>query len=359
MSLTYLNTIIPLKRMLVLCAVFVVIIETVVVSFVAITGYVTVNSVVEFVIRLIYSYSLSFVACVLIAYIDLYFIGILNRKITWAKKAGLRICVQFIVVIFIGVVVAIAITLIAEMLNSYGEPLGRVIVNNIMIVAVGNILITAVLELWIALFEKNRAIRDQDKLALEVSDLKYLVLKSQIDPHFLFNSLNVLSGLVSIDPIKAQEFIDELAYVYRYVLETIDSKIVKLSQEIDFIKSYLALIKIRYGTRIDFEIDVLDVDALIPPMTLQFAIENAIKHNLASDKMPLHLNLSIKDEYVVVCNNIQQKHSTLYSSGIGQKNINNRYKIVSDKLPIYYEENSFYYSKFPIIRTWIDESNNY
>lgn len=357
MSLKYLNTIIPLRRMLALCAVFVVVIETIVVSFVTVTGYITVASVTDFLIRLVHSYLLSYVACVVIAYIDLWIIGCFNRFLPWGKNNAARVLGQLFFVVFVAVFIAVSLTLFAEWTNSYNEPLPQVMLNNILILATANILHTIILELWIALFEKNREMKRREELSLEVSDLKYLVLKSQIDPHFLFNSLNVLSGLIELDSKRALHFIDELAYVYRYVLETIDIKKIEVIREIDFVKSYITLIKIRYGDRVEFEIDEIDEKGLMPPMTLQFAVENAIKHNLATKDNTLRIYISNKSDCIIVSNNMQQKYSKSFSSGIGQENVKNRYRLITETLPSFYEENGMYISKFPIIRAGIDEDH--
>ncbi len=357
MSLKYLNAIIPFRRMLVLCAVFVIVVETIVVSFVTVTGYITVASVSEFVIRLIHSYILSYVACIFVAYTDLYIVDFFNKHLEWGRRNLLRVIFQLLTIVLIAVIFAMIVTFASEMINSYQEPLQQVLLNNILILCTANILITIVLELWIALFEKSKAVQKRDKLAVELSDLKYLILQSQIDPHFLFNSLNVLSGLLDKDTQKAKYFVDELAFVYRFVLETIDVKLVKLQDEIDFAKSYMELIKIRYDERIEFEIFDIDEEGEIPPMTLQLAVENAIKHNLATKDNPLRIYIFCENNCVIVKNNIQSKYSKSFSSGLGQLNAQKRYRLVSHSSPEFYAEDNEYISKFPIIRAIIDESS--
>ena len=157
-------------------------------------------------------------------------------------------------------------------------------------------------------------------------------LKNQINPHFLFNSLNTLSAIIPEDAELSVAFVDKLAYVYRYILEIREKEIITLEEELEYIKSYLFLLKIRFGENFQVSMD-LDDEAKkkkIVPLSLQILIENAIKHNVVSKKKPLHIEILTKDNNkLVVKNNLQKKNSIIQSTHVGLQNISNRYKLLS------------------------------
>ncbi len=119
-----------------------------------------------------------------------------------------------------------------------------------------NVFVVAVFEAWIFFIESDRAKQKVEFLQQELSQIKFEVLKSQINPHFMFNSLNVLSGLIKKDPSKAEQFIDEFSHIYRYVLEIIEQSVTTLGKELEFMRSYLFLQKIRYGESLTFSVNI-------------------------------------------------------------------------------------------------------
>jgi LytS/YehU family sensor histidine kinase len=160
------------------------------------------------------------------------------------------------------------------------------------------------------------------------------LVKSQVNPHFLFNNLNVLSTLVIQNNGEANRFIEEFSKVYRYILNNHHKELVELSTELYYINPYIFLLKKRFGDGLNVEIDIPGNygNYLVIPAALQMLIENAIKHNIVSKQKPLHISLMIKDkELVVVTNNLQVKKTVEYSSEIGLKNIMKRYSIVSNR----------------------------
>lgn len=157
-------------------------------------------------------------------------------------------------------------------------------------------------------------------------------LKNQLNPHFLFNNMSVLSSLVCKDQEKAVDFIEQLSKVYRYLLENNNTELVTLDTELKFISSYNYLLQIRFEPNITFDISVPD-DArklLLPPMSLQLLIENCIKHNEVSKEFPLHIKVYVEDELLVVSNNLQLRTTRERSTGTGLKNIEARYKYFTD-----------------------------
>lgn len=159
-------------------------------------------------------------------------------------------------------------------------------------------------------------------------------LKDQINPHFLFNNLSVLSSLVYQDQDKAVDFINQLSKVYRYLLDNRSNELVRLEEELKFIDSYMYLLNIRFDKNISFvmNIDQEMLHKLIPPMSLQMLIENAIKHNEISSEHPLRIDISTKDKRLIVSNNFQPRRETEPSSKTGLKNIRDRYHYFTDQI---------------------------
>jgi sensor histidine kinase YesM len=176
-------------------------------------------------------------------------------------------------------------------------------------------------------------------------------LKSQINPHFLFNNLNSLSSLITTDADQAERFVDELSSVYRYLLQQNKRDLCPLNEEIRFIKAYFHLLKTRYGDGIFMGIDIESryMNYLIPPLTLQLLFENAIKHNVISANRPLTIRLYTHEEALCVENNLQKKKLTVPSNLVGLQNIMMKYKLL-DQPPVlvHYDEEKFLVS-IPLI----------
>jgi len=162
---------------------------------------------------------------------------------------------------------------------------------------------------------------------------KFEALRNQINPHFLFNSFNVLSTLVYKDADLATNFIDQLSNVYRYLLNNQKNKVVTLNEELDFIESYLFLLHIRFGENLLIKNEITtDGDKFyVAPAVLQMLIENAIKHNIVSRKNPLEIRLHSENGSIVVSNTLQEKGIKEDSTQIGLRNIQGRYVFLSDK----------------------------
>ena len=157
-------------------------------------------------------------------------------------------------------------------------------------------------------------------------------LKEQVNPHFLFNSLNSLSSLISEDPKKASKFLDEMSKVYRYLLRNNEEGLTTLTAELQFIRSYFHLLKTRYGEGIDIRInvDASFMNSLIPPLTLQLLVENAVKHNVILKEKPLQIEIvTSKDGKLTVKNCLQPKVAKAPSTKIGLNNIISKYKLLN------------------------------
>ena len=183
--------------------------------------------------------------------------------------------------------------------------------------------------------------RRQQKILLENQQLKlenilsqYESLKSQLNPHMLFNSLNTLRSLIREEPVKAQNYTQELSNVLRYMLQVNDSQRTTLAEELEFINSFTFLLEMRYEDNLIFEIktDKKYNSYLLPPMSLQVLIENAVKHNEISDRHPLKVSVTTTEDAVLhVCNPIQPKLTSTTGTGIGLDNLIKRYRLLFDK----------------------------
>lgn len=180
----------------------------------------------------------------------------------------------------------------------------------------------------------KRSILEVEKYKTESINAQLQNLKSQINPHFLFNNLSVLSSLVYDDADKAVDFINQLSKVYRYVLEQKDTELVTLESEMKFIEAYIYLLKIRFGNNIEFHIDIPTPNKamILPPMSLQILFENAIKHNEVSSEHPLHIYLTAVNCKLEVKNLMQIRIQNEAPSNTGLKNIIERYRFLQMKV---------------------------
>ena len=189
---------------------------------------------------------------------------------------------------------------------------------------------------------------EQYKVAAAEAQIE--ALKAQLDPHFMFNSLNTLTELVEINSAQSLEFLKDFGQVYRYVLQTREHESVTLQEELDFADSYLFLLKTRFGEALQVEKNVTesDLNKHLPPMTLQLLLENAVKHNVLTASKPLRVRLSSDGQWLSVQNNLQPKSSKPYSSGIGLKNITERVLRLTQREPVIENGDGVYTVKIPL-----------
>ena len=183
-------------------------------------------------------------------------------------------------------------------------------------------------EKWKEQFRLNEQLKNQQVRT------QYEVLQNQMSPHFLFNSLNTLTTIIPEDTDAAVSFTEKLSEVYRYILQNKDRELVDLEEELDFVKSYLFLLRMRFPDNLtfNFDIDKKYLNQTIPPLTLQMLVENAIKHNIVSKAKPLHIDIYIENgKSVIVKNNLQRKESLEKSTKTGLENIRKRYTILGGK----------------------------
>lgn len=197
----------------------------------------------------------------------------------------------------------------------------------------------------------GKASRNEIKLLEENFQYKYRLLKSQVNPHFLFNSLNTLSELIYSDVKKADLYIQKLSGIYRYILDNEDTDLVNLEKEITFIEDYFALQKVRDDQKISLQIALPDIGGYkIVPVSLQVLIENALKHNSRSVEKPLMVSISMDKDFVVVSNNIQRKSTLENSTQKGLANLNERVKLICGRSLVISEESESFTVRIPIIK---------
>lgn len=191
-------------------------------------------------------------------------------------------------------------------------------------------------------YQQNK-IKEQ-KVIAGTASAKFDALKNQLDPHFLFNSLNVLTSLIEENPENAQRFTTSLSKVYRYVLEQKNKELVTVDEELEFAKTYMSLLKMRFEDCIVFDMPekVSNPDSKVVPLSLQLLLENAVKHNMVTTSKPLRIKIFEHEGNLVVENNLQPKQIVKKSSGVGLENIKQRYNLLSNKkVNIDQQANSF------------------
>ena len=261
-------------------------------------------------------------------------VNILDRKLPWLHFPLKRLIVQFFVTIGFSLVLIVAAILLTgffwnqEITSAYFLQTGFFMTKIAFIFVFSGSLISNAI-----MFFKNwkEAAVQQEKLKREQLALQYETLKSQVNPHFLFNNLNSLTSLISTNPEKAIDFVKKLSEVYRYVLDQKDHELVDLDTELKFLESYVFLQKIRFETNLDVQIDVSSKNYKVIPLSVQMLVENAIKHNEISDKNPLQIRIfSDDDQYLTVENRLQKKTGS-EGTGTGIQNISDRYEFFTDR----------------------------
>ncbi|MFT3753105.1 MAG: histidine kinase [Paludibacter sp.] len=180
--------------------------------------------------------------------------------------------------------------------------------------------------------QRQQILLENERLVADNIRIRYEVLKNQVDPHFLFNSLNTLDGLIGMDNDRAHEYVQNLSQVFRYAIG--NKEIMRLEEELDFTESYAHLMKIRYGENIQIHYNIAEKykSWYIMPISLQLLVENAIKHNVISNKHPLVITIeSTPDDTIRVLNAIQLKKEAEEGEGIGLANLTERYKLLFQK----------------------------
>lgn len=254
----------------------------------------------------------------------------LNQRYSWIEQTGRRLLVQAPLSLLLSTILIMLPMYVYEKYVCFLPPIQeqRLMITCTVIGLLSSLIILS-LELGAQFFrEWKKSLVEVEKYKTESAQAQLQNLKEQINPHFLFNNLSVLSSLVYKDQDKAVDFINQLSKVYRYLLDTRNSQLIRLSEELTFIDSYTFLLKIRFDTSIQFQFHITDADKqfLLPPMVLQMLIENTIKHNEVSAEHPLNVTVRVNNHYLEVKNNLKPRLRKEPSSNTGLQNIRDRYR---------------------------------
>lgn len=281
----------------------------------------------------IHSFVINFIYISIIWNVNLLFMFLFDRKFEWDKHLRFKLIVNAIFAILLPVLVHVIFSIsVFPIVQDSACHLGSKENLSYLLVSVSITLLVNSIFVAIEFFQFwKKSLMEKEQLKRDSISAEFETLKNQINPHFLFNSLNTLSSLIDENPKTANEFVQKLSSVYRYVLTQKDKETVSLREEINFIDSYLFLNKIRFGENISCKIDVPEIylEKKVATLTLQMLIENCIKHNIISQSKPLHIEIKIDDAMIVVKNNLQLKTVPNESNGIGLNNIVHRYQFLS------------------------------
>lgn len=210
-------------------------------------------------------------------------------------------------------------------------------------------------------YQENKV--KEQKIIAGTANAKFESLKNQIDPHFLFNSLNVLSSLIEENPENAQRFTTSLSKIYRYVLEQKDKELVLVEEELAFAKTYMNLLKMRFENSLFYELPttILNPEAKVVPLSLQLLLENTVKHNVVSEQKPLHIRIFMEGNYLAIQNDYQKKEVLQERKGVGLQNIINRYGIITNRKVLIEQNEQTFTVKIPVLTKQISimETANY
>lgn len=295
--------------------------------------------------ELVKVFGIHFMYAFVLSIINGYFFHFLEKKFNWQEHSKNRLIIGAlgsVILTMVGLAILRFITLVIIL----GNPIERFLNDeNAASYYTFGLVITLIVSLvfhsiffYKALTEKK--VKEQQIVA-KTETAKYESLKSQIDPHFLFNSLNVLTSLIGENPKLAEKFTTKLSKVYRYVLEQKNKDLIELDEELHFAKTYMELLKMRFENAVSFEIPdkASDSDYKILPLSLQLLLENTIKHNVVSEENPLKVTIREENGYLVVSNNFNPKTIMENGTKIGLKNIVDRYQLITLK-KVQVEKNS-------------------
>lgn len=277
-----------------------------------------------------------------------------DRWVNWVDTPVLRLVVSTVITIVYTVIAWVLIYWLF-LTRGYGWNLFGVIRD----MGLQDFIPTIIITLFISIFMHGRAfligwknaLVEAERLKKEQISARYEALKNQVNPHFLFNSLNVLSSLVHKDADQAEQFIRRLSTVYRYILESRDKEVVSLEEELEVLRAFLFMLDIRFGASLQTDVRLHETaTGKIAPLTLQMLVENALKHNEVSKASPLRLEIFQENGYLVVRNNIQPKNMLPDSTGVGLANIQARYRVLTGKDVLITDTDGFFTVKVPFIQ---------
>ncbi|HEU4788992.1 MAG TPA: 2TM domain-containing protein [Flavobacterium sp.] len=282
---------------------------------------------------------------------------LLDRKWDWLEQTNLRVYYGILVTVLYTIPVVLGIDYIIFVILQK-MPIDQFFNERMVWVH----LFYIILSLGVSVFMQARSFMvkwkqasktevTQQRIIAGTANAKFETLKNQIDPHFLFNSLNVLSSLIEENPENAQRFTTSLSKIYRYVLEQKDKELVSVAEELSFAKTYMNLLKMRFENSLFYELPetVINPDAKVVPLSLQLLLENTVKHNVVSEQKPLHIRIFIDGDYLAIQNDFQKKEVIQSRQGVGLQNIVDRYGIITNRKVLIEQNEKTFTVKIPIL----------
>lgn len=256
-----------------------------------------------------------------------------DRILPWKKWGNLRFFILLLIGLFyLLIVVNVTYVLLKVMMTTNPPTPGQMLVTNVFGAAIFIPLFSIYFSLHF-LRHWRKSELESERIQKENIKTQLNVLRSQLDPHFLFNNLNILNALIDTDPVRSKAFLEKLSDVYRALLKSKSDDLIPLSEELLFIDAYIYLLKTRFGNHLQFTINLQTGHGrMIPPLTLQLLIENAIKHNTIDERHPLAIHLlQMESDYIIVSNSLNEKKINEGRQGSGLQNIRDRYAYFTSK----------------------------
>lgn len=300
------------------------------------------------------AYLINFIFSVFITAVNTTFFEYLGRFYSWSEDGLKRLTIGAIGTVILTMITLFCVLLVTRVFY-FGQPLEEFLANqqlNWYIFGFTFTMVMSVIFHAVYFYKEIQAkkVKDQKVIARSAT-AQFDALKNQLDPHFLFNSLNVLVSLIEENPKAATKFTTSLSKVYRYVLEQRNKELVSVDEELAFARAYVGLLKTRFEDSI--QIDIPDksniLDAQVVPLSLQLLLENAVKHNVVSDSKPLMLRIYEEDNLLIVENNLQKKQVPGSSSGVGLQNIASRYQLLTDRKMSIAQDETHFKVQIPIL----------
>ena len=281
----------------------------------------------------------------------------LSKKFSWVEQTRTRTIYGIIGALFVNVILALACNYVNFILVQKQNPAdffsGSMGLSNWITVNI-SLLISAILHAKSFIEEWKKSAKKEvveQKIIAKSANAQFETLKNQLDPHFLFNSLNVLSALIDENPQQAQRFTSSMSKIYRYVLDEKDKELVTVEEELDFAKTYCELLKTRFEDSVNFEFNVDEnlKSQFVVPLSLQLLLENAIKHNYATSQRPLNIKIFTDNGFLCIENNLQAREIVKERDGIGLSNIVQRYSLITDRNVFIEKSDHHFKVKVPIL----------
>lgn len=317
----------------------------------SITGLIDHTKLSNWDIKLGYLYNIGI--AFIIWHGNRYLLFTLRSYFDWFNKPLRKVIALLLIIPFFTIISSVLLMVGWYHIFEDGNPDWNIITYSTLIVVIAVLFITQVYETVFLVKEAESEKVQLANIEKAKAEAELEALKNQIDPHFIFNSLNTLSHLIEDNPAKAKQFNDNLADVYRYILQNKARGLVLLREEIDFLKDYFSLLKIRFEEAVQLKLvikeEILD-KYLIPPISLQVLAENAIKHNEFSLANPLYIDIHFINEELVIHNNMKKKKLRKASSKIGLQNLNDRYLLTTNNVIRVTENNNDFTVNLPVLK---------